>query len=146
MVRNHVVKSAVAVYNLKLVLCHLVAQRTSGKQLWMKKQNKNLKQILIMKIELFESEINAIDSNEELGEYVRSKMLFVKSIDNEEAFEILLSDLNDIDNSDGEAGLNDSVIPEGEYINMLENVSISAYPPNEWVSTNTSIYNLDIKF
>jgi hypothetical protein len=29
---------------------------------------------------------------------------------------------------------------------MLENVSISAYPPNEWVSTNTSIYNLDIKF
>ena len=99
-----------------------------------------------MKIELFESEINAIDSNEELGEYVRSKMLFVKSIDNDEAFEILLSDLNDIDNSDGEAGLNDSVIPEDEYINMLENVSISAYPPNEWVSTTTSIYNLDIKF
>jgi hypothetical protein len=99
-----------------------------------------------MKIELFESEINAIDSNEELGEYVRSKMLFVKSIDNEEAFELLLSDLNDIDNSDGEAGLNDSVIPEDEYINMLENVSISTYPPNEWVSTNTSIYNLDIKF
>ena len=143
---TNVVKSAVAVYNLKLVLCHLVVQRTSGKQLWMKKQNKNLKQILIMKIELFESEINAIDSNEELGEYVRSKMLFVKSIDNDEAFEILLSDLNDIDNSDGEAGLNDSVIPEDEYINMLENVSISAYPPNEWVSTTTSIYNLDIKF
>lgn len=99
-----------------------------------------------MKIELFESEINAIDSNEELGEYVRSKMLFVKSIDNEEGFETLFSDLNDIDNFDDENGLNDSVIPEDEYINKLENVSISAYPHNEWVSTTTSIYNLDIKF
>lgn len=98
-----------------------------------------------MKIEIFESEIEAIKSNVELGKYVRSKMLVAKAINSEDFFIDTFMDLVKDDNIfDEEVSIENIFSEEENKVKILDNISTSASLPLEWVSNSTG--NIKIKY
>jgi hypothetical protein len=98
-----------------------------------------------MKIEIFESEIESIKSNLELGKYVRSKMLVAKAINSEDFFIDNFMDLVKDNNAFDEEVSIENILPEEENeVQILDNLSVSASLPMEWVSSATG--NIKIKY